>query len=194
VADVARRLGASQLLFVVMVDSGSGGSLQIDSTWIEPATGRSASRPAIDIAVLADARTRFIAAARQLLPDAPVRPDPPSGLGGTMSRAVPRHFTRTTWITTAIGVVGVGVGIGFGLRTRGLYADCDQTLTPCSPDDEDRIRTSALIADLGFLAAIGGAVATAVLYTTSGSESRLIVAPTVEGAGTGVSLTALGRF
>jgi hypothetical protein len=111
-----------------------------------------------------------------------------------MSPMVPRHFTRTTWITTGIGVVGLGVGIGFGLRTRGLYSDCDQTTAPCSPAQEDSIRNSALIADLGFLAALGGAVATAVLYTTSGSESRIIVAPAVEGAGTGVSLTALGRF
>src|SRR5512139_538493 len=31
-ADVARRTGASQLLFVVMVDSGSGGTIQIDTT------------------------------------------------------------------------------------------------------------------------------------------------------------------
>src|SRR4051794_24873003 len=46
-ADVAKRTGAQQLLFVVMVDSGAGGSVQIDTTWVEPETGKSASRPPI---------------------------------------------------------------------------------------------------------------------------------------------------
>lgn len=58
-ADVAKRTGADQLLFVVMVDSGAGGSIQVDATWIEPATGRSASRPAIDLTSAADAKTKF---------------------------------------------------------------------------------------------------------------------------------------
>ncbi len=38
--EVARRLGAAQLLFIVVVDTGAGGAVQIDSTWIEPATGQ----------------------------------------------------------------------------------------------------------------------------------------------------------
>src|ERR1700742_975766 len=38
-ADVAKRTNAQQLLFVVMVDSGSGGSIQVDATWVDPATG-----------------------------------------------------------------------------------------------------------------------------------------------------------
>src|SRR5207237_1279776 len=33
-ADVAARLGVSQLLFVVMVNSGTGGSVQVDPTWL----------------------------------------------------------------------------------------------------------------------------------------------------------------
>lgn len=193
-ADVARRLGATQLLFVVMVDTGSGGAVQIDSTWVEPATGRSAARPAIDIAVLAEAKARFQSAARQLLPDAPVREQPVGiGIGGTMTPAVPRHLTRTAMITAGVGVVGLGVGIGFGLRTKGRYNDCDQPSAPCSSADEDSIRTSALIADLGFLTAAAGAIATAVLFATSAEEPRLIVAPGVERSG-GVSLTASGRF
>ena len=40
-----KRTGAQQLLFVVMVDSGAGGAVQIDTTWVEPSTGKSASRP-----------------------------------------------------------------------------------------------------------------------------------------------------
>jgi hypothetical protein len=55
VSDVARRLAAQQLLFVVMVDTGSGGAIQVDSTWVDPATHASAPRPAIDILTVADA-------------------------------------------------------------------------------------------------------------------------------------------
>lgn len=195
VADVATRTGASQLLFVVMVDTGSGGAVQIDTTWVDPATGKSASRPAIDIAVLAEAKSRFAAAATQLLPDAPVRakPVPGGGIGNTkMTKEIPRHFTTASYITAGVAVVGLGVGIGFGIRTRGLYKDCDQESAPCSDADEDKIRNSALIADIGWVAALGGAVATAVLYATSGSESRLVVSPTAEGGG--MTLTAVGRF
>src|SRR5688572_18147185 len=68
VADVATRTGANQLLFVVMVDSGAGGSIQIDSTWVDAAANKSVSRPAIDLTNQAEARARFSAAARQLLP------------------------------------------------------------------------------------------------------------------------------
>jgi hypothetical protein len=107
---------------------------------------------------------------------------------------VPRHFTTTSWITAGVAVVGLGVGIGFGLRTRGMFDDCDQTFAPCSSGQEDKIRNSALIADLGFIAAVGGAVATAVLFATSGRESRLVVSPSIEGPGNGVSVTAMGRF
>ena len=46
---VAKATGATQLLFVVMVDTGAGGSIQIDATWIEPGSGHAASRPAIDL-------------------------------------------------------------------------------------------------------------------------------------------------
>ena len=193
VADVGKRTGAAELLFVVMVDA--GGAMQIDTTWVDPKTNKQASRPAIDIAVLTEAKARFASAAKTLLPDAPVRPKPKTGgIDGKMTEAVPRHFTTTSWITTGVAVAGLGVGIGFAIRTKGLYDDCDVAGAPCDgTSKEDKIRTSALIADLGFVAALGGAVATAILYATSGSESKLVVAPNAEGGG-GVSLTAIGRF
>jgi hypothetical protein len=194
VADVGKRTGAAQLLFVVMVDA--GGAVQIDTTWVDPATNKQASRPAIDIAVLSEAKARFASSATTLLPDAPVRPKPKTGGGidGKMTKAVPRHFTTTSFITTGVAVAGLGLGIGFAIRTKGLYGDCDKPEAPCDGTSrEDKIRTSALIADLGFVAALGGAVATAILYATSGSESRLVVAPNAESGG-GVSLTAIGSF
>jgi hypothetical protein len=192
IADVAQRLGAQQLLFVVMVDTGTGGAIQVDSTWVDPAAGRSASRPAIDIAAVADARSRFASAARELLPDAPVRPKL-NGVG-RMSAPVPRHLTVPAYVTAGATAVGLGIGISFGLSARSKYRSCESSANndhvACSDSRTSSIRTTALIADVGWLVAVGGTVATAVLYAASGEESRLIVEPTPGG----VAVTAVGRF
>ena len=195
VQDVAKRVGASQLLFVVMVDTGSGGAIQIDATWLEPATGKSASRPAVDIASLSEAHARFVAAAPQLLPDAPVRPKPKLGGGGpvgTMKPEVPRHFTTPAKITAAVSGVGFGLGIAMGLRARSKYNDYDASPNTCDGSERDSIRTTGLVADAGFLVGIGCAIATTVLFVTSGQEAHMVVAPTTEGSGGTVTL--LGRF
>lgn len=185
--DVAQRVGANQLLFVVMVDTGTGGAIQIDSTWVEPSTGKSASRPAIDIASLTEAKSRFISAAPTLLPDAAKRPKPVIGTSTgpktTMSDEVPRHFTMPAKITAGVAVVGLGVGITFGLLTRSKFNSCEDAPASCGDDKRDSIRVTGIVADAGYLVAIGGAVATAVLFATSGKESQLIIAPTTEGGG-----------
>jgi hypothetical protein len=191
-ADVAKRLGVSQLLFVVMVDTGGTGAIQVDSTWVEPASGKSTSRPAVDVANVSDAKSRFASAAHQLLPDATMRPKPKqvSVVAPKMSDAVPKHLTTPAIVAGAAGVVGLGVGIGFGLHTRSKYNACD--VPPgCTPDVRDGIRRSGLIADAGFLVAIAGAVTTGFLFATSGKEAQIMVSPGADG---GVSLIAAGRF
>ena len=190
IADVARRLEVHQLLFVVMIDTGTGGAIQVDSTWVDVVAHKSASRPAIDIAAIAEAKERFADAAQQLLPDAPVRPKP-TGMG-RFSDPVPRHFTLPTYVTAAATAAGLGVGIGFGLRTRSKYKECEQ-LAPdaeCSRDRRDSIRNTALIADIGWVIAVGGTIATAVLYSTWAEGSHVIVEPTPGGA----TVTAVGTF
>jgi hypothetical protein len=193
-ADVARRTGANQLLFVVMVDSGSGGSIQIDTTWVDPAANKTASRPAIDLTSAADAQAKFTAAAHDLLPDAKLRVKPNAGDGGgvhtSMTEGVPRHFTTPATITAAVGVVGLGAGIAFGLSTRSKYQRCEDNLGTCTDADRDTIRTRGILADAGFAVALGGAIATTVLYMTSSQEPHLVVAPTQDGA----SVSAIGRF
>jgi len=190
--DVARRLDAAQLLFIVVVDTGAGGAVQIDSTWVDPASGKEATRPAIDLAPGTDAKSRFSAAARSLFPDAPVRPKP-KGMDGKMTEVVPRHFTVPAMLTAGVAAVGAGIGIGFGLAARSEYKACD--VEPMAPvgcnEKHDSIRKRALTADIGFGVAIGGAIATAVLFATSGKESRLVVEPTAQG---GVAVSAFGRF
>jgi hypothetical protein len=187
ITDISRRLDVSQLLIIAVVDT--GGSIQIDSTWFEPATGKSASRPAIDLAVIAEAKAKFVSSAALLLPDATVRPRS-KGLDGKMVPAVPRHFTRPALVTAAVALVGVGAGIGFGLRARSAFKDCDALGPLCGKDARDSIRNKALIADIGWAVAIGGAAATAVLFMTSSREPHLVVEPSPSG----VAVTAIGRF
>lgn len=182
--DVAQRVGANQLLFVVMVDTGTGGAIQIDSTWVEPSTGKNASRPAIDIASLTEAKSRFVSAAPSLLPDAPRRAKPVIGGGGPktkMSDEVPRHFTLPAKITAGATAVGLGVGIAFGLMTRSKFNSCERTPMDCDDNKRDSIRLTGIVADAGYLVAIGGAIATVVLFANSGKESQLIIAPTADG-------------
>jgi hypothetical protein len=192
-ADVARRTGAQQLLFVVMVDSGAGGSVQVDTTWVDPAANKSASRPAIDLTSASEARTKFTAAARQLLPDAPLRSKPVTSTGTvpTMTEGVPRHFTTPAKVTAAIAVVGLGAGIAFGLQTRSKFNECDSNPNACTGSERDSIRTFGILADAGFIVAAGAAIATVALYVTSKEEPRVIVSPTPEG---GAAVTAFGRF
>lgn len=193
--DVAKRTGATQLLFVVMVDSGAGGSIQVDVTWIDPASGRSASRPAIDLTSAADAKAKFTSSAMLLLPDAPVRAKPTNNGGGigvntTMTEGTPRHFTTPAKITAAVAGVGLGAGIAFGLATRSKYNSCESDPVGCTSARKDSIRGLGLAADAGFVIAAGAAIATVVLYASSAKEPRLIVAPTSDGA----AVTAVGRF
>jgi hypothetical protein len=192
VRDTARRVGASQLLFIVVVDTGAGGAIQIDSTWIEPGTGKASARPAIAIAPGSDPRSRFQSAARSLLPDAGVRRKPGGGVGGRMTPAVPRHYTFGAKVTTGLTAVGLGLGIGFGLSARSQYNACDvEPMAPVGCDEKhDSIRTRALIADIGYGVAIAGAIATVVLIATSGEAPRLVVDASPEG----VAVSALGRF
>jgi hypothetical protein len=189
VSDVSRRLSAKQLLFVVMVDATGSGAVQVDSTWVDVDGGKRASRPAIDLPTITDAKARFGAAAHTLLPDAPVRPKgkPGGGQIGTMSAEIPRHFTRTSYLTAGAATVGLGLGVGFGLAARSKYNKCDNP-GACDQNDRDGIRTRSIIADVGFVVAVGGAVATAVMFATSGKESKLVVAPTTNG------VSVQGRF
>jgi hypothetical protein len=193
-AEVARRLGATQLLFVVMVSSGVGGAVQVDSTWLEPSTGKNTSRPTIDLASSADtdATAKFASFARQLLPDAPVRPKPKTGISGNLSGGRPRHFTTTTMITGGAAVVGLGFGIALGLSTRSKYNACEREAMTgiCTPSERDSIRNRGLAADAGFLVATGAAIATLVLYATSAESPHVVVTPSPEGG----MVSAIGRF
>jgi len=190
--DVANRLSVQQLLFVVMVDTGTGGAVQVDTTWVDPAARKTASRPAIDIATLASAKSQFASAAQQLLPDAPLRPRPETNLG-RMSTGIPRHLTTPAYIAGGATIAGLGLGVALGAVTRGRYRDCEALTAQgrqCTASRRDTIRTTAFIADAGWVVAVAGTIATAVLYATSGETAHIVVEP----GPTGVAVTAVGRF
>lgn len=192
VQDVAHRTGARQLLFVVMVDSGAGGSIQIDTTWVDPATNQSAQRPAIDIVSATDAKARFASVARQLLPDAPLHvAQTTAPIGPSVTRQAPegRHLTSAAIAIGAIGVAGLGLGVGFGLDTRSNYNSCDASPAACTTDTRNSIRTTAAVADVGWIVGIGGLATAAVMYMTSGHDA-VMVTPTEGGA----AVSAIGRF
>ena len=196
---VAQATGATQLLFVVMVDSGAGGSIQIDATWIEPSSGHTASRPAIDLTSTADAeaKAKFEIAAPSLLPDAPVRKKAEATQGGTttiinptVAAGEPRHFTLPSLITGGVAVAGLGVAIGFGLGARSKYNSCDANPDTCTSSNKSSISTFDHVADAGWIIATGAAIATIVMFATSGEAAHLVVTPMAEGA----AVTAFGRF
>jgi len=192
-AEVAKATGAAQILFVVMVDASGTGSLQVDSTWVEPSTGKTSSRPSVSLSSTtdADAKVRFQENATRFLPDAKVRPKLKVGGGNSLavSDAKPRHFTTPSLVTGGVTIVGVGVGIGFGLSARSKYNTCNAAVT-CSQSQRDTIKHTDLIADIGYLAALGGAIATGILFASSGEESHVIAAPMENGA----SVSYFGRF
>jgi hypothetical protein len=196
-ANVAQRTGAQQLLFVVMVDSGAGGAVQVDTTWVEPATGKSASRPPLDLTstVDADAKAKFQAAATRLLPDAPVRKKDTGTttqiIAPTLVGGEPRHLTKPAIITGGAAIVGLGVWAIFGLQARSKYNDCNDHAATCTQSQKDTIRTYDHVADAGLAIGVIGAIATTVMYATSGKEPHVEVTPTANG---GATVSAFGRF
>jgi hypothetical protein len=195
-AEVAKATGATQLLFVVVVDSGASGSIQVDAMWVEPSSGKTASRPAIDVTstIGSDAKARFQTAATSLLPDAPPRPKPKTdravSINGQFVGGVPRHVTTLAMITAGATVVGLGAGLAFGLSARRRYNTCEASLFTCTRDQKATIHHFDYAADTGWVIMIGAAVATGILYMTSSEAPHVIVTPTPEG----VAATAFGRF
>ena len=147
VRDVAARLDADDLLFVVIVKLGS--RVQVDPTWTDRTAQETASREAIVLDRGGQgAREAFAAAAPHLLPGAPRRDRAatgPAGAGGsaaggggavgiggaggqggadlvaTPATTAPRGWRRIhtgTGIAGGVAVAALGGGIGFGLAAR----------------------------------------------------------------------------
>ena len=182
IADVAQRLSADQLLFLVVVKVGS--RVQVDATWADAATGKTVSRPAVVIEAGQEPKTQFAAAAQNLMPDAAPRPDvpviapPPGGDappdGPTfITRQRPRRMTTPAWVAVGVGGAALAGAVTFTLLTRKDYKDCDAR-TDCSDGELDAIANKALAADILWgTAAVSGAAA-GLLYWMSGGQMEQV--------------------
>ncbi len=189
VRDVAERLDADQLLFLVMVRLGS--RLQIDSTWVGGDGAGAASRPAIVIedggapAVVVFAETTL-----RLLPNAAPRAaavPAPAAVTAVEVRTAPRgrHVTRPVIVAGAIAGLALVGGVGFALSARSDYdaleeAGCDRVTCPEAEERVDRMENKALAADILFGAAAAAAVTSGILYLVSAED--LERAPVTVGA------------
>lgn len=164
ITDLGARLDAGQVLFLSMV--AVGGTVRVDATWVDVASGEAVSRPRVEVVDDAKAGDVFAAAAPRLLPDAPKRP--PEGVDGRPRPPGPRrHMTVTTWAIAGASVAALAGGVGFGLAANGTYGRCERDPDSCDGDTRDGIASRALIADVLFAGALIGATATTILYLRS---------------------------
>jgi hypothetical protein len=173
VSDIAERLGADQVLFLVVVRIGP--RVQIDSTWARPSTGQVVSRAAM---VIEDGKQSapevFAAAARRLVPGAELR-------AVTAAPSLPprrgRHLTRAAVVAGAASLAALAGGIGFALAARSDYDDleadgCDQMACAGVDGRVDAMEHKALAADVLFGASAAAAGVAVFLYLGSGGAEQ----------------------
>jgi hypothetical protein len=188
-SQIAKSLGVQQLLFITLVNTGVDGTIQMDTTWVDPGAGKTVIRPALDISSMSNAKERFASSAKRLMPNAPVREKPIEAPPVQFDQGKPRHFTITTLVTSGITVAALGTGIYLGVSTRARYRDCEE-FPYCKDGEKKSIRARGIAADVSFAIALAGAVTTAILWGTSAEAPRVIVGPTENGA----AITGMMRF
>ncbi|WP_428268285.1 hypothetical protein [Haliangium sp.] len=176
--DLARRLEADQLLLLAVVRVGT--RVQIDITWVDPASGRTASRDRVRLEDGAAVAEVFEAAAAALLPDAAPRPEAaPAAVVAAPARApeppLPpprRHLTTGVWIAAGVGVAALATGAVVGGDAWRRYRDLDEDgcgQRPCALADIEAVDDRALAADALVLVGVVAGATAAILYWRSGS-------------------------
>jgi hypothetical protein len=214
VRDIAARLNADQLLFLVAVRLGT--RIQIDPTWTNADGSQTVSRDAIVFEKDRPPRELFMEAAAQLLPDAARRPPgqpapppdrtadrtpPPSASDVTLASPPVEperglHIHRGTWIAGGVAVAALGGGIAFGLAARSADHDLDERgcdESPCDPDDIDALERKMLLADVLYATALvsaGTAVAIQLLWGRGDDPPPVAVT----GGADAASVSFSGRF
>jgi hypothetical protein len=185
IKDTAQRLGADELLFLVAVRMGN--RIQVDSTWVDPANGRSASRPKVVMVKLDEAEARFSDAASLILPDASVRATQQNGDEGGgegpqarafLIRTTPRHMTAPVWIGLGTTAAMGAAWLPFFLVSRHDYNELQDTCVPkgdCKTnaaysDIKDKISRNSTTADILGFGAIGVGIVTGILWWNSGGD------------------------
>ncbi len=199
IATIATRLEADQLLFLAIVQVGD--HTQVDATWVDAATGASASRPRAEIATEARAVSVFGAMAPRYLPDARVRDQAIVVAGGDgggrdvviVPGGTRRRLTRTAKLTGGVAIAATVGAAALGLSTRSMYKACEREGT-CTDDELDAVDRRALFADLTLGVAVAASATTLVLYLLSGEDEAPTVTPAVGATAGGATLGLGGRF
>jgi hypothetical protein len=164
-ADLGQRLDADELLMTVVARVGD--RIQIDITWVDVASGKVASRPAIVLEGDADRATVLHNAGSILLPH--IQPVPPADEAGQGKADAPpprseRRMTTAVWIAGGVGAAALAGALGFGYRSytiddKGCTADCDSA--------QDDLRLSNTLADGLAVVGVAAGVTALVLYLNS---------------------------
>jgi hypothetical protein len=195
-SEAAKATNAQRVLFVVMVETGSNGAAQIDVTEVDPASGKSTSRPGVSLTstIDADAKAKFREVSATLMPDATPRPKPKAqgavALHGDLVDGKPRHLTTPAIVTGATALVGTATTIIFGLEARSKYNACQAIANTCTQDMKDSVSHYALASDFSWGIAAAAVIATGIIYATSAESPHVVAAP-VEG---GAAVSWSGRF
>lgn len=178
VRELATRLDADQILFLVMVQIGP--RLQIDPTWADPQTGDAASRPALvfeDGGPAAD--LVFARAPRQLLPHETPRVSARLVARSGGSDRPGRRVTSAVGVSGATALVAMAGGLGLAASARSDYnaleeAGCAERSCPDQERRIDRMERKAVAADMLIAAAAIAGATSVVLYLRSGAKERSV--------------------
>lgn len=179
VNDVASRLDAEQLLFLVLIQVGA--DVQVDASWVDRASGAVSARPRVVLASDARAVSVFADNAKRYLPDAKPRSNTiiVESNGKTVDGG--RRMTTPAWITLGVAGAGAIAGSILAVSARKTYDDCDSKAGGCSDKKLDGLKTRALLADVSFVVAACAAITTAILYLRS--DSTVTLSPAEQGTG-----------
>lgn len=206
--ELGKRLGADQLLLLAVIRVGD--SVQIDPTWVEVASGKTAARERIAIEGRdAPVDEIFAAAAPLLLPDARVRgpvdaeqpervrAEPPGTVRAVARPARARHATAGVWIAGGVSAAALVASGVLGVDTYRKYGDleamgCDRVL--CDAARIDEVDSRALTADILLGVGVVAGVSAVLLYAYSGGEAEAAQRIGLGAAGDGFTFTYGGRF
>lgn len=211
VQNVGQKMGADQLLFVVMVRVGS--RLQIDPTWVDVSTGRTDTRDPILVeaggspreAVLRDAAPGLIprGSAQTVAEATPAKPavkpsgrpapdtwrdSPGRGAGSVPPSEEGREIGAGVWIATGISAVTLVTGLALVMGGRADYnlsleARCDVNPARCA-NLLSGYNTRSLVSSVLFAVSAAAGATALVLYAGEEDEPSLAVMP----AGTGLAV------
>ena len=190
VADLGKRLGADQLLFMAVVRIGT--DYQIDVTFVDIASGRQAARNRVQVKGDPKAAAEvFTQEAERYLPDVELRAGGPNTLIINKGDAARRPIKPVVWAFAGVGA-GLLVGGGIlGLTARSSFRSCEPDR--CDQGRIDSIHTRLVVADVAMGIGVAAGVTAVVFYLRTPRE-KPVVEPTVTPTPGGAVLSLGGRF